>query len=49
MPAKVLWYFPPILKFQRMYGIEQIIKDWTWHAREREVDGYLRHPIDSPF
>ena len=32
--AKVLWYFPLIPRFQRMYDTKQIVKDLTWHARK---------------
>lgn len=47
VPAKVLWYFPPIPRFKRMYGTPEIAKNLTWHANDREVDGYLRHPADA--
>ena len=46
--AKVLWYFPPIPKFRRIFHSSQTAKDLTWHATERVVDGKLRHPTDSP-
>lgn len=36
VPAKVLWYFPPIPRFQRMYQLPQTAKDLTWHAHERD-------------
>ena len=26
----------------------QTVKNLTWHAHEREIDGQLRHPVDSP-
>ena len=48
VPSKVLWYFPPIPRFQRMFQLAQIAKDLTWHAYERESDGQLRHPAESP-
>lgn len=47
VPATVLWYFPPIPRFKRMYGTPEIAKNLTWHANDREVDGYLRHPTDA--
>ncbi|KAK2420428.1 hypothetical protein QL285_031156 [Trifolium repens] len=47
-PAKVLWYFPIIPRFRRMYRNEEDAKHLTWHADERVVDGMLRHPADSP-
>ncbi|XP_073057309.1 uncharacterized protein [Primulina eburnea] len=46
--AKVLWYFPPIPRFQRMFRNKEISKDLTWHADKRIRDGYLRHPADAP-
>ncbi|XP_057779975.1 uncharacterized protein LOC130998576 [Salvia miltiorrhiza] len=48
IPAKVLWYFPPIPRFQRMYRNKDISKNLTWHGDRRVNDGYLRHPADSP-
>ena len=46
--AKMLWYFPPFPRFQRWFRSVQITKDLRWHANEREIDGQLRHPADSP-
>ncbi|XP_073139065.1 uncharacterized protein [Henckelia pumila] len=48
VPAKVLWYFPPIPRFQRMFRNKMISKELTWHSDERIRDGYLRHPADAP-
>ncbi|XP_057803207.1 uncharacterized protein LOC131018507 [Salvia miltiorrhiza] len=48
VPEKVLWYFPPISRFQRMFRSKHIAKDLAWHADERVQDNYLRHPADSP-
>ncbi|XP_058733075.1 uncharacterized protein LOC131604664 [Vicia villosa] len=47
-PAKVLWYFPIIPRFRRMYNNAEDAKQFTWHADERVMDGMLRHPADSP-
>ncbi|XP_056695469.1 uncharacterized protein [Spinacia oleracea] len=49
VPAKVLWYFPIISRFKRMYSNSEDAKRLTWHkfGREKE-DGILRHPADSP-
>ncbi|XP_073153163.1 uncharacterized protein [Henckelia pumila] len=47
-PAKVLWYFPPIPRFQILFRNKEICKDLTWHADKRVLDGYLRHPADAP-
>ena len=48
VPAKVLWYFPPIPRFRRMFQSPKTTNDLKWHAQERENDGQLRHPADSP-
>ena len=48
IPAKVLWYFPPIPRFKRMFRSAESSKNLTWHATERKVDRKLRHPADSP-
>lgn len=47
-PAKVVWYFPIIPRFRRMYRSEEDSKHLTWHADERIRDGMFRHPADSP-
>ena len=46
--SEMLWYFPPIPRFQRMYSTKQIAKDLTWHICEREVDGFLYYSANSP-
>ncbi|KAL0541513.1 hypothetical protein IC582_021565 [Cucumis melo] len=43
-----MWYFPHILRFQRMFRSVECAKNLTWHATEREIDDKLRHPADSP-
>ena len=48
VPAKVMWYFPPIPRFKRMFHSSNIARDLTWHAQEREFDGKMCHPSDSP-
>ena len=48
VPAKVLWYFPFIPRFKRMFSIHETAKKLIWHAEQRKVDGYLCHPADSP-
>ncbi|BBG99601.1 hypothetical protein Prudu_009343 [Prunus dulcis] len=37
VPAKVVWYFPPIQA-----------KSLTWHAARKSIDGQMSHPADSP-
>ncbi|XP_035845189.1 uncharacterized protein LOC118491477 [Helianthus annuus] len=48
VPSKVLWYFPPIPRFKRMFSSPEIAHDLTWHAKGRVNDGKLTHPRDSP-
>ncbi|XP_028111673.1 uncharacterized protein LOC114309984 [Camellia sinensis] len=48
VPAKVLWYFPPITRFRRMFQSAKITKDLTWHAHERDSNGTMCHPADFP-
>ena len=48
IPAKVLWYFPTIPRFKRMFQSPKIAKDLKWHAHGRENNGKLRHPVDTP-
>ncbi|XP_024177982.1 uncharacterized protein LOC112183897 [Rosa chinensis] len=47
VPAKVLWYFPPIPRFKKMFQSIETSKALTWHATERNKDGLIRHPADS--
>ncbi|KAL6286432.1 hypothetical protein ACE6H2_010822 [Prunus campanulata] len=46
--AKVVWYFPPIPRFKRMFQSNKTAKSLTWHAARKSVDGYMSHPADSP-
>lgn len=48
VPGKILWYFLPIPRFKRMFWNSETTKNLTWHVNEREYDGHLRHPADSP-
>ncbi|CAL2260360.1 unnamed protein product [Prunus armeniaca] len=48
VPAKVVWYFPPIPKFKRMFRSHETAKSLTWHAARKSIDGYMSHPADSP-
>ncbi|XP_073121332.1 uncharacterized protein [Henckelia pumila] len=48
VPAKVMWYFPPIPRFKRMYKSLETSKNLTWHKETTRVAGQLRHPSDSP-
>ena len=32
VPAKVLWYFPPIPRFKRMFQSPKTTNDLKWHA-----------------
>ncbi|XP_074373878.1 uncharacterized protein LOC141714245 [Apium graveolens] len=48
VPTKVMWYFPIIPKFKRMFISESTAKLKTWHVNQRSQDGHMRHPADSP-
>lgn len=48
VPAKVLWYFPPITRFKRWFQSEETTKYLTWHANGRVVDDKMPHRADSP-
>ena len=48
VPTKVMCYFPPIPRFKRMFHSSKTAKDLTWHAQEREFDGKMCQPSDSP-
>ena len=48
VPAKVLWYFPPIPRFKRMFQSTTTARSLTWHSEQRPNDGKMRHPADSP-
>ena len=43
-PAKVLWYFPSIPRFQMMFDTKQIAKQLTWHSNGRETNSFMLHP-----
>ncbi|KAL6138480.1 hypothetical protein ACLB2K_063762 [Fragaria x ananassa] len=47
VPAKVLWYFPPIPRFKRMFQSTTTAKALTWHVDDRKMDGMMWHPADS--
>ncbi|CAL9024947.1 unnamed protein product [Prunus brigantina] len=46
--AKVMWYFPPIPRFKRMFQSHKTTKSLTWHVARKSVDGHMSHPADSP-
>ncbi|KAI5334530.1 hypothetical protein L3X38_024663 [Prunus dulcis] len=48
VPAKVVWYFPPIPRFKRMFQSHETAKSLTWHAARKSIDGHMSHPADSP-
>ncbi|XP_040375578.1 uncharacterized protein LOC121053132 [Rosa chinensis] len=47
VPAKVLWYFPHIPRFKKMFQSEGTCKSLTWHDTDRKRDGLMRHPVDA--
>jgi Transposase family tnp2 len=46
--AKVLWYLPVILRFQRLFANSKDVHLLRWHVDDRKDDGMLCHPGDSP-
>ena len=48
VPAKVMWYFPSVPRFRRMFQSSKITKRLIWHAKERDFDGKMCNPLDSP-
>ncbi|XP_074356181.1 uncharacterized protein LOC141695871 [Apium graveolens] len=46
--AKVMWYFPIIPSFKRMYKSPNTAEQLIWHSKQRSNDGQMRHPADSP-
>ncbi|XP_074352343.1 uncharacterized protein LOC141691506 [Apium graveolens] len=48
VPAKVMWYFPIILRFKRLFKSPSTAELMTWHANQRINDDKMRHPTDSP-
>ena len=48
VPAKVMWYFPIIPRFKRMFKSPSTAELLTWHSNQRLHDGQMRHPADSP-
>ncbi|TYK29669.1 putative polyprotein [Cucumis melo var. makuwa] len=39
IPSKVIWYFPPIPRFKRLFRSIECAENLTWHASERIEDG----------
>ncbi|CAL2275991.1 unnamed protein product [Prunus armeniaca] len=48
VPAKVVWYFPPIPRFEMMFQSHKTAKSLTWHPTRKSVDNQMSHPPDSP-
>ncbi|KAL9660658.1 hypothetical protein QQ045_025475 [Rhodiola kirilowii] len=46
-PSKVLWYLPPIPRFQRLFASSEDSNNMRWHAEKRVIDTKMRHPADS--
>ncbi|KAI5334523.1 hypothetical protein L3X38_024656 [Prunus dulcis] len=47
VPVKVVWHFPLIPRFKRMFQSRKTAKSLTWHADKKSVDGHMSHPVDS--
>ncbi|CAM8944243.1 unnamed protein product [Rhodiola kirilowii] len=46
-PSKVLWYLPPIPRFQRLFVSLEDSDNMRWHAEKRVIDTKMHHPADS--
>ncbi|CAM8902214.1 unnamed protein product [Rhodiola kirilowii] len=46
-PSKVLWYLPPIPRFQRLFTDMEDSNNMRWHDEKRVVDTKMRHLTDS--
>ncbi|CAM8987380.1 unnamed protein product [Rhodiola kirilowii] len=46
-PSKVLWYLPPIPRFQRLFASLEDSDNMRWHGEKRVIDMKMRHPADS--
>ncbi|KAI0501991.1 hypothetical protein KFK09_016936 [Dendrobium nobile] len=45
--AKVVRYFPLIPRLQRLFKTKKSAEEMIWHAKQRNIDGLLRHPADG--
>ncbi|KAL8107429.1 hypothetical protein AgCh_023997 [Apium graveolens] len=48
VPAKVMWYFPIIPRFKRLFKSAATAKLMSWHVDNRSKDGKMCHSSDSP-
>ncbi|XP_074346491.1 uncharacterized protein LOC141685277 [Apium graveolens] len=48
IPAKVVWYFPIIPRFKRLFKSASTAEMMIWHSYHRIRDGLMRHPAASP-
>ena len=48
VPAKVMWYFPQIPRFKRMFQSSKITKELIWHDEESNFVWKMCHPSYSP-
>ena len=46
-PVKVMWYFPIVPHWERLFANKRHTELMQWRANERKDDGMLRHPADS--
>jgi hypothetical protein len=44
---KVLYHFPIILKFQRLFKTPIMSELMLWHSQNSSLDSLMRHPCDS--
>lgn len=46
-PYKKMYYFPLILRLQRLYASYATTADMRWHHEHTQEKGVMRHPSDS--
>lgn len=47
VPAKVLWYFPIVPRFRRLFRSKEKAEQILWHSTHKSEDKKMRHPVDS--
>lgn len=44
---RLLWYFPIVPRFKRMFQLPKTAENLTWHENKRIRDGKLYYTADS--
>ena len=46
--AKILRYFPIIPRLKRMFRSKEMAESLRWRSINKNIDGKMRHPVDTP-